>query len=88
LRIGYLVLPPALVDVFVRVRTAISRQPPGVDQAVLADFIAGGHLDRYLRTVVRTYRERQQALIGALKSMHPMSWSHRYTALECIWWLG
>lgn len=67
LRIGYLVLPPALMDVFVRVRTAISRQPPGVDQAVLADFIHEGHLDRYLRTVLRTYRERQQALVSAIE---------------------
>jgi len=67
LRIGYLILPPALVEVFVRVRAAISRQPTGVDQAVLADFIREGHLDRHLRAVLRIYRERRQALVTAIE---------------------
>jgi GntR family transcriptional regulator/MocR family aminotransferase len=67
LRIGYLVLPSALVESFKRVRSAMSRQPPGVDQAVLAEFINEGHLERHIRTALRTYRERREALVDAIK---------------------
>jgi GntR family transcriptional regulator/MocR family aminotransferase len=66
LRIGYMVLPAAIVDVFKRVRSSLSRQPPGIDQAVLAEFIADGHLDRHVRVTLRTYREREQVLRDAI----------------------
>jgi len=66
LRIGYLVLPPPLVESFQRVRFTMSRQPPGVEQAILAEFIAEGHLERYVRATLRTYRERQEALVDAI----------------------
>ena len=68
LRIGYLVLPPGLVEDFKRVRSLMSRQPPGTDQAVLAEFIREGHLERHIRATLRIYRERQEALIGAIKN--------------------
>ena len=68
LRIGYVVLPPALVDVFKRVRQTMSRQPPGVDQAVLAEFISEGHMERHVRATLRVYRERQEALMAALRA--------------------
>jgi GntR family transcriptional regulator/MocR family aminotransferase len=67
LRLGYLVLPPALVDVFKRVRQTMSRQPAGVDQAILAEFISEGHLERHVRATLRVYRERQDALMAALQ---------------------
>jgi GntR family transcriptional regulator/MocR family aminotransferase len=67
LRIGYLVLPPILVESFKRVRSTMSRQPPGVDQAVLAEFISEGHFERHIRATLRTYRERQEALVDAIK---------------------
>jgi GntR family transcriptional regulator/MocR family aminotransferase len=67
LRIGYLVLPPALVESFQRVRFTMSRQPPGVEQAMLAEFINEGHLERFLRVTLRTYRERQEALVDAIQ---------------------
>jgi GntR family transcriptional regulator / MocR family aminotransferase len=68
LRIGYLVLPPALVEHFKRVRSLMSRQPPGTDQAVLAEFLREGHLERHIRATLRIYRERQEALIDAIKT--------------------
>jgi len=66
LRIGYLILPSALVESFQRVRSTMSRQPPGVEQAILAEFIREGHLDRFVRATLRTYRERQEALVDAI----------------------
>jgi GntR family transcriptional regulator / MocR family aminotransferase len=66
LRIGYLILPPALVETFQRARSAMSRQPPGVEQAILAEFIREGHLERFVRTTLRTYHERRGALVDAI----------------------
>jgi GntR family transcriptional regulator / MocR family aminotransferase len=67
LRIGYLILPIELIETFQRVRSTMSRQPPGVEQATLAEFIAEGHLERHLRATLRVYRERQEALVSAIK---------------------
>jgi GntR family transcriptional regulator/MocR family aminotransferase len=68
LRIGYLVLPPVLVESFQRVRFTISRQPPGVEQAILSEFISEGHLERFARGTLRTYQERQEALVDAIEA--------------------
>jgi GntR family transcriptional regulator/MocR family aminotransferase len=68
LRIGYLVLPPALVESFQRVRFTMSRQPPGVEQAILAEFISEGHLERFVRATLRIYHERQEALVDAIEA--------------------
>jgi GntR family transcriptional regulator / MocR family aminotransferase len=68
LRIGYLVLPPTLVESFQRVRFTMSRQPPGVEQAILAEFISQGHLERFVRATLRTYRERKVALVEAINT--------------------
>jgi GntR family transcriptional regulator/MocR family aminotransferase len=66
LRIGYLVLPESIIEPFSRARAAIDRQPPGVEQAVLADFIVQGWLERHIRQTRLRYVERQQALVAAI----------------------
>ena len=40
LRLGYVVVPLALVDAFAAARGLVDRHPPSVTQAVLAEFIA------------------------------------------------
>jgi GntR family transcriptional regulator / MocR family aminotransferase len=62
LRIGYLVAPRALVDAFVAAKAAIDRQGATLDQAVLAEFILGGHHLRHLRKMSAEYGERRAAL--------------------------
>jgi len=66
LRIGYAVLPPALVEPFVAAKWLADRQTATLDQQVLADFIAEGHFARHLRRMGRLYRQRRDALLGAL----------------------
>ena len=63
LRLGYLVVPPDLVDAFASARELTDRHPPTVDQAILADFIAEGHFLRHLRRMRALYAERQEALV-------------------------
>jgi len=71
LRVGFVVLPDALVDAFTRARALSDRQSPGAAQEVLARFIAEGHLLRHLRRMRELYRERQASMIASLaKATH------------------
>jgi GntR family transcriptional regulator/MocR family aminotransferase len=65
LRLGFLVVPPDIVDRFVVARRALELQPPVLNQAVLAEFIADGHYDRHLRRMRAAYRERLEGLTAA-----------------------
>jgi GntR family transcriptional regulator/MocR family aminotransferase len=65
--VGYLVVPPPLVDTFARANTLYGRNPPILSQLVLSDFIESGHFVRHLRRMRECYRERRNALIDALK---------------------
>ena len=75
LRLGYLVLPRSLVDVFSRVKAMTTRHQSLLDQATLCDFIEQGHLGRHLRRMRKIYEERftllreaaQQHLAGYLE---------------------
>ncbi len=67
LRLGYLVVPPELAEAFVAARAMTDRQPPILEQAVLADFIAEGHFARHIRRMRTLYAERQEVLVEAAK---------------------
>jgi GntR family transcriptional regulator / MocR family aminotransferase len=68
LRLGYMVVPPDLVDRFVAVRHAMDVYPPHLYQAVLTDFIGEGHFARHIRRTRMLYQERRNALVGALEA--------------------
>jgi GntR family transcriptional regulator/MocR family aminotransferase len=63
LRIGYMVVPPPLVDAFVAARAIVDRHPPSVEQAALAQFMAEGHVARHIRRMRTLYEDRQQMLL-------------------------
>jgi GntR family transcriptional regulator/MocR family aminotransferase len=67
LRLGYLVVPAGLIDAFRAARAVSDRQSPTVDQAVLADFLTGGHFARHVRRMRRLYRARQEVLVDAVR---------------------
>lgn len=67
LRLGYLVVPPALIDTFVRVRALADRHSPSIDQALLAEFMHEGHFTRHIRRMKKLYTERQAVLIDAIR---------------------
>lgn len=66
LRIGYLIVPPQLVETFRCAKWLADRHAPGLEQAALADFIREGHLDRHIRRMRRVYGLRREALLDAL----------------------
>ena len=65
LRLGYLVVPPDLVDRFSAVLSLGHRHAPVLTQAVLADFIDGGHFASHVRRMRGVYAERLEALTDA-----------------------
>jgi GntR family transcriptional regulator/MocR family aminotransferase len=67
LRLGYMVIPPALADRFMAVRQANDLCPSDLYQAALADFISGGHFARHIRKTRQLYAERRNALTEALR---------------------
>ncbi|MFC0337400.1 aminotransferase-like domain-containing protein [Kushneria avicenniae] len=62
LRLGYLVVPRTLSGAINRVRSEVFREGRMLDQAVLAQFMADGDLDRWCRRINRDYLQRQQTL--------------------------
>jgi GntR family transcriptional regulator / MocR family aminotransferase len=66
LRLGFIVLPPALVPAFSVARAVADRHAPGDQQAVLARFIGEGHLLRHLNRMRELYPARQTVLRGLL----------------------
>lgn len=65
IRLGYVVVPPDLVDAFTAARAVSDRHSPSVDQAALADFMEAGHFERHVRRMRALYAERQAALVAA-----------------------
>jgi GntR family transcriptional regulator/MocR family aminotransferase len=63
LRIGYVVLPERLADVFTKAKVLMDRQSPLLEQHVLTDFINEGHLDRHIRKMRMVYEKRRNALV-------------------------
>ena len=67
LRVGYVVLPVSLVDLFSALRFRTDFHNLSMDQVVLCDFIADGHLGRHLRRMRDLYAGRLAALIDGGK---------------------
>tara|TARA_R110002096_G_scaffold80453_16_gene188609 strand:- start:5512 stop:7026 length:1515 start_codon:yes stop_codon:yes gene_type:complete len=63
LRVGYFVLPPALVPVFRNAMALMFRSVPLTTQMVLADFIAEGHFSTHLRRMRELYTHRRRDFI-------------------------
>ena len=68
LRLGYVVIPPDLIDRFVTIRRAMDLGPPGFHQDMLADFINEGHFARHIRRMRVLYRERRTALVDSIRN--------------------
>jgi GntR family transcriptional regulator/MocR family aminotransferase len=65
LRLGFAIVPLALVEPLRAARRAADGQPHHLDQLVLADFIAEGHYERHLRRMRGVYAERLQAVLDS-----------------------
>ena len=71
LRLGYVVLPPPLVEQCRFLKQLTDLHSPVVEQLTLARFIEEGHLERHILKMKRIYRKRREALIAALTTNFP-----------------
>ena len=65
LRLGYLIVPPLLVETFAAAKSAAVGHTASVEQAILTDFIEEGHYARHVRRMRLVYAERQKAMVAA-----------------------
>ena len=71
LRLGWLVLPPDLLDDVAAAKQLADRGSPVLDQLAFADFLDRGEFDRHLRRMRPLYRRRCDALLAALEEHAP-----------------
>lgn len=67
LRLGYAVVPRALLRAFVTARYLMDRQPSTLSQAVVAAFMEQGHFAAHIRRMRLLYRDQRDELVAALK---------------------
>ncbi|MCC6243393.1 MAG: PLP-dependent aminotransferase family protein [Gemmatimonadaceae bacterium] len=75
MRIGYLILPPQLVDAFVSARRLVDGGSPTLVQAALADFMINGHFTAHIRRARRVYEARRDVLVESLRSSQVRGWT-------------
>jgi GntR family transcriptional regulator/MocR family aminotransferase len=63
LRLGFMLVPPALVETFERISTSFIQGVPTSIQAIVAEFIQGGHFATHIRRMRGIYAERHATLI-------------------------
>jgi len=68
LRLGYVVVPPGMVEVFAAAGSVSTHHPPLIDQAILCDFIREGHFARHVRRMRELYARRLSVLVEAARA--------------------
>ena len=69
LRLGYIVIPPDLVERFMAVRFAMDIFPTYLYQEVLTDFMRDGHFGRHIRRTRTLYNERRKVLVESIREV-------------------
>jgi len=68
LGLGYVVVPTRFVEAIVGIKSHSDEGGPWLEQMALAELIVSGKYEHHLRRVRKTYMERRDALIDALRS--------------------
>lgn len=71
LRLGYLILPPALLRRCKELKLYDDNHSHTFEQLALARFIESGDLERHIAKIRKTYRKRRDTLISCLKANFP-----------------
>jgi len=89
LRLGYLVVPEEMVDIFAAAESVSTHHPPLLEQAVLCDFISEGHFARHIRRMREIYAERLSVLLECAKQQltGSLETSSVEAGLQTVGWL-
>lgn len=71
LRLGWLVVPPDLVDEAEHTKRLLDHFSPALDQLTLAEILTNGDYDRHVRRCRGVYRERRDQMLAALAKHLP-----------------
>ena len=71
LRLGWLVVPPTLLDTVTDEKDLADCGTARIDQQAFADFLSRGGLDRHLRRMRARYRRRRDLLVATLADVLP-----------------
>jgi 2-aminoadipate transaminase len=71
LRIGYVLAPEPIARWLVIAKQGVDLHTSTFCQALAAEYITGGHLDRHLPRILAFYRPRQEAMLAALDEYFP-----------------
>lgn len=89
LRLGFLVVPPDLVEAFANIVHTTTYHHSLLEQMALADFISEGHFARHLRAMRTLYAERASTFVRIaheeLGSLMEVNMPH--TGLHIVGWL-
>jgi GntR family transcriptional regulator/MocR family aminotransferase len=90
LRLAFLVVPTQLQEAVAAARSILDRFPSVLDQAILTDFIAQGHMEQHMRRMRELYTTRLEALIrGARRELNDvMELSSVPAGLQIVGWLA
>jgi len=67
LRLGYIVVPPDMIEAFRETRRVMDLGSPTFHQEVLADFIQEGHFERHIRRMRTLYGDLRRVLVENLR---------------------
>lgn len=67
IRIGYLIVPPDLVDRLAAVKSLTTRHAPLLEQVIVCDFITEGHFGSHLRRMREVYAARLAVLLRSAR---------------------
>ncbi len=65
-RLGFLIIPPRLVEAVSTARSVLEPAPPMLEQYALTDFIAEGHLEKHIHRTRVAAAKRRSALIHSM----------------------
>ena len=68
MRLGYIVVPPALVDTFAKARNLLGQSSSAVVEQALSRFMNDGRFVEHIRKMRRIYRERRDILFDCLQN--------------------
>lgn len=87
LRLGWMVLPPEMLDPVLAVKTLSQGHNSTLDQLTLAELISTGDYDRHLRHSRLRYRRRRDELLRALHQFSGIKITGVAAGLHALVWL-